>query len=211
MSTRVMVLCDDMWHPAEIVRRGLAALGDGFDFEFLENGEAWPRQGMSQFPLTVLAKANMQSSKTEEPWLTPKFDRAFTDYVRCGNGLAVIHAGTARYGELPAMNALVGGAFEGHPEPCEVTIEPVQNHPLTRGVTPFKVCDEHYFMAMGTAPVDVFLQSRSKHGVQPAGWTRVEGEGRVCVLTPGHGAEVWLHPGFQLLLRNALRWAAKMN
>jgi type 1 glutamine amidotransferase len=47
--------------------------------------------------------------------------------------------------------------------------------------------------------------------VQPAGWTRAEGAGRVCVLTPGHNLEVWLHPEFQKLLLNACRWTAKLN
>jgi type 1 glutamine amidotransferase len=73
------------------------------------------------------------------------------------------------------------------------------------------VFDEHYFMAMNDARADVFLNSLSKHGVQPAGWTRAAGAGRVCVLTPGHNREVWQHPEFQKLLLNALRWAAKMN
>jgi type 1 glutamine amidotransferase len=52
----------------------------------------------------------------------------------------------------------------------------------------------------------VFLTTRSSHGLQPAGWTRCEGRGRVCALTPGHFAEVWLHPGFQRLLVNAVHW-----
>jgi len=55
----------------------------------------------------------------------------------------------------------------------------------------------------------VFLHTRSRHGVQPAGWTRAEGLGRVGVLTPGHNLEVWLHPGFQKLLQNGLNWVAK--
>ena len=41
---------------------------------------------------------------------------------------------------------------------------------------------------------------------RPGGWTREEGTGRVCVLTPGHNVEVWLHPIYQALLGNTLRW-----
>jgi type 1 glutamine amidotransferase len=55
----------------------------------------------------------------------------------------------------------------------------------------------------------VFMTTSSEHGTQPAGWTRTEGEGRVCVLSPGHNAEVWLHPSFQALLRSALLWCIK--
>jgi type 1 glutamine amidotransferase len=39
--------------------------------------------------------------------------------------------------------------------------------------------------------------------------TRLEGEGRVAVITPGHNVEVWLQPGFQTLLRNGLAWCIK--
>jgi hypothetical protein len=37
-ETRTLVFCDDAWHPAAVVRRGLGALSDlGFQFEFLED------------------------------------------------------------------------------------------------------------------------------------------------------------------------------
>jgi uncharacterized protein len=211
MKIRALVLCDDTWHPAATARRGLAALGADFDFEFLDDGAAWSAQFMNEFPLTVLAKANITSSKVAAPWLSERTQSAFPDYVRRGRGLVAIHSGTSRYGQLPAVNALIGGSFAGHPEPCDVTIQPVAAHPLANGVEPFMVRDEHYFMAENVAAADVFLHSRSAHGEQPAGWTRTEGAGRVCVLTPGHTAEVWLHPKFQMLLFNALRWAAKFN
>jgi type 1 glutamine amidotransferase len=211
MKVRALVLCDDTWHPAETVRRWLAAFAGDFSFEFVEDGAAWSAERMSGFPLTVLAKANITSSKNENPWLTSEASPAFPDYVRRGNGLVAVHAGTSRYEKLPAMNALLGGAFVSHPEPCAVTLEPVKPHPVTDGMETFTIRDEHYFMAMNDAQADVFLHSRSAHGVQPAGWTRTEGEGRICVLTPGHDAEVWRHPSFQKLLLNALRWSAKLN
>jgi uncharacterized protein len=72
----------------------------------------------------------------------------------------------------------------------------------------FALKDEHYHMAFDASDADLFLISRSEHGMQPAGWTRTEGRGRVCVLTPGHNLEVWLHPSYQTLLQSALRWCA---
>jgi type 1 glutamine amidotransferase len=66
-------------------------------------------------------------------------------------------------------------------------------------------------MVLDDGEADVFMTTTSEHGTQPGGWTRLEGEGRVCVLTPGHNVEVWLHPSFQALLRNALNWCAKVS
>jgi type 1 glutamine amidotransferase len=206
-----LVLCDDTWHPAATARRGLVALNGDFNFEFVEDGAAWSAERLNAFPLTVLAKANITSSKNEHLWLTSEVAAAFPNYVRRGNGLVAIHSGTSRYEQLPAMHALLGGAFVRHPEPCDVTLELVKLHPAVNGLEVFTVHDEHYFMSPLAADADVFLRSRSAHGVQPAGWTRTEGEGRVCVLTPGHEAKVWLHPAFQKLLSNALHWTAKLN
>ena len=80
------------------------------------------------------------------------------------------------------------------------------NHPVTAGVSPFTIKDEHYFMAMGDQDVDIFMTTHSEHGEQPGGWSRTEGAGRVIVLTPGHNLEVWLHPAYQTLILNTLRW-----
>jgi type 1 glutamine amidotransferase len=207
---RTLVLCDDPWHPAAIIKRGLAVLGKcGMDFEYLEDGAKWSAAMMAAFPLVVLAKANMTSATVDQPWLREESQCAFPEYVQQGNGLLVIHAGTSRYEKLPAMRELIGGAFLHHPGPCSVTFLPQANHPVLAGVGSFAAHDEHYFMTMNDG--EVFLHSRSEHGVQPAGWTRIHGEGRVCVLTPGHKEEVWRHSSFQKLLGNALNWTAKRS
>ena len=66
--------------------------------------------------------------------------------------------------------------------------------------------DEHYIMEIDDLEANHFLSTTSEHSAQSGGWLREEGDGRVCVLTPGHNAEVWLHPEFQTLLRNGLLW-----
>ena len=104
-----------------------------------------------------------------------------------------------------------GGAFVSHPPECEVIFEPRASHALTHGVRDFAASDEHYIVAFEGSEADVLLYSRSEHGVQPAGWTRTVENGRVGVLTPGHSLEVWLHPEFQKILSNVLRWTAKLN
>lgn len=207
----ILILCDDAWHPAETIRRGLNTLAESrFKFEFLADGSQWSPAMMQKFPLVVVAKANHLCSTNKNPWLMTDSQSAFKNFVRQGGGLLLVHAGTC-YKELPEMRRVTGGAFISHPDQCPVTIEPKPNHPLTAGVNSFTERDEHYFMSLDATDADVFLHSRSEHGVQPAGWTRSEGSGRVCVLTPGHNVEVWLHKEFQKLLLNALRWTAKLN
>jgi type 1 glutamine amidotransferase len=210
MKTRALVICGDAWHPAETVRRGLAPL-NGFDFEFLEAGANSPAELPAKFPVVVLARANIISASDQRVWLTPESELAFQNHLRRGHGLLVVHGGTSRCGELPAMRRAMGGAFLRHPPECPVTLEPSASHKLSRGVENFTVRDEHYLMTYDGPEADVFLRSRSEHGVQPAGWARLADGGRVCVLTPGHQLEVWLHPEFQKILSNALNWTSGLD
>jgi len=195
-----------------MVCRGFAPLAEaGFDFRFLEDGTAWSGGLMTEYALVVLAKANINSAADRHPWLSVDSQNAFQDYVQGGGGLLVVHAGTAGYQELSGLRRLTGGRFLQHPDQCEVDLIPRPGHPIVAGVNPFMVRDEHYFMALEDHAAEVFLHSQSAHGIQPAGWTRPEGRGRVCVLTPGHTEEAWRHPMFQLLLQNALHWACPKN
>jgi type 1 glutamine amidotransferase len=89
-------------------------------------------------------------------------------------------------------------------------MEPKVGHPLAETLSPFTLTDEHYFMAFDDPQADIFLTTRSEHGEQPGGWRRTEGAGRVAVLTPGHNLEIWLHPAFQSLVLQSLRWCGKI-
>ncbi|MBI5301079.1 MAG: ThuA domain-containing protein [Chloroflexi bacterium] len=207
---RVLVLCDDHWHPAPTARAGLAKLSNtGWEFDWIENAGDWSAERMAEFPLVLLSKSNDVSSTDWRPWVTPQVEQTFRDYVRRGKGLLVIHSGTAGYRETPILRALIGGVFVQHPPPCSVTLEFHDGHPLANARASFTITDEHYFMDCDQTQVGLFMTATSEHGTQPAGWTRHEGDGRVCVLTPGHSVSVWLHPAFQTVMRHALQWCGK--
>lgn len=205
----VLVLCDDHWHPARTSRTGLAPLAAaGFTFDFVEDGAAWSPAQLDAYPVVLLTKSDDRSSADDTPWMTPAVEAAFAAYVQRGGGLLVVHSGTVGYGKTRTLRPLIGGVFDHHPKQCPVTVTPQLGHALGTGVIPFTATDEHYFMQYDGDDAAVFLRSTSEHGTQPAGWTRQEGQGRVCVLTPGHNVEVWLLPEFQTLLQHALIWCA---
>lgn len=211
----VLVLCDDFWHPAQVPKGGLSPLKDhGFTFDWIEDAHDWSVNLMAKYPLVILTKSNNVSSSDPGGWMTDAVQAAFAEYVRNGNGLLAIHSGTASYQDTLVLRNLLGGVFAHHPDQCAVTLEPQTGHPLTQGVAAFTVKDEHYFMSIQDSQLDVFLTSSSEHGhnvhVQPAGWKREIGKGRVAVLTPGHNLDVWLDPNFQMLLHNILRWCGRV-
>lgn len=205
---KTLILCDDYWHPARVPREGLRVLaGDEFTFDWIENARDWSADLMLTYPLVILTKSNNVSAADRTAWMTEPVQRAFCDYVRRGNGLLAIHSGTAEYEHSPLLRSLLGGVFIRHPEQCPVSVIPLEGHPLTAGIAPFTLeRDEHYFMALDDPQADVFVATRSEHGEQPGAWRRLEGQGRVAVLTPGHNLEVWLHPSFQALLDKCLSW-----
>ncbi len=162
------------------------------------------------YPVVVLTKSDNLSSSDPSGWISDSVQASLSAYVQRGNGLFAIHSGTAGYEQKPVLRALLGGVFAYHPEQCPVTVTPHLAHPLCDGSAPFTLQDEHYFMAMDDPGADVFIMTSSANGEQPGGWRRTVGEGRVAVLTPGHNLDVWLHPSFQALLRNALRWCGRL-
>src|SRR4051794_5301909 len=144
---RVLVLCDDYWHPARTARTGLAPLADaGFAFDWIEHAGEWSAERMAAHPVVLLTKSNNTSSSDQTPWITPDVQAAFVQYVRSGNGLVVIHSGSAGCQDLLELRGLLGGVFTHHPPQCRVTVEPQAEHPLTVGSTPFTLVDEHYMM-----------------------------------------------------------------
>jgi type 1 glutamine amidotransferase len=209
---QILVIVDDLWHPARIPRQGLAALGKSeFSFDWIEDAGDWSAECMAVYPLTVLAKSDNRSSMDKTGWMTEEVQAAFIEYVRKGNGLLAVHSGTAEYANKPLLRKLLGGVFDHHPEQCAVSVQPIEGHPLCGGCASFTLQDEHYFMVMDDPMADVFAITRSEHDQQPGAWRRTEGTGRVAVLTPGHNLEVWLHASYQTLLRNAIRWCGRIS
>lgn len=205
-------MCDDYWHPARVPRLGLGALPESeFVFDWIENANDWSIERMAAYPVVLLTKSNHISSADKTEWMTEAVQAAFANYVRQGNGLLAIHSGTAGYQQTPLLRALLGGVFIHHPQQCPVTVAPLAAHPLSAGSTPFTIIDEHYFMALDDIQAEVFVTTQSDNGAQPGGWRRTERAGRVAVLTPGHNHEVWLHPAFQTLVLNALRWCGQLS
>jgi type 1 glutamine amidotransferase len=206
---QILVLCDDRWHPAHIPRQGLEFLNErGFVLDWIENANEWSPERMAAYQLVILTKSDHVSSTDHASWMTPEVELAFAEYVRRGNGLLAIHSGTADYQEKTILRELLGGVFTHHPEQCLVNMELKEGHPLTNDASPFTIKDEHYFMAMHDPAVDVFLTTRSEHGLQPGGWRRKDGAGRVAVLTPGHNLEVWQQASCQSLILNAAQWCS---
>ena len=196
-------MCGDQYHPAAPVMTGLDSAG-GSEYDFIQAPDGSPELLVNQYDCVILAKCNVKSPTDLDPWVSPEADEMVREYVVAGGGLFVVHGGSAGYGETRWIRQLTGGKFLTHPTPCPVKIQSTKSgDPLE----PFEVFDEHYVMEMDTG-IDIFLESVSEQGTQPAGWISRFGQGKICVLTPGHFAEIWGNPHFHNLLKSGLDWVS---
>ncbi len=215
---KILVICDDNWHPAEVIRRGLAARQDDrFAFDLMQDAKDCLTPALlAEYPAVVCCKGNSINAANTAPWFEPGVTEVgpaeLESYIRAGGGFFAVHAGLAfmNYG-VPAYNDLIGFDFFGHPPRCDVGLHVTDPaHPVAAGVEDFTVRDEHYQLKVLAEDAKVFLQSSSTSGgVQPAGYTREVDKGRICALSPGHILSVWQHPMFMRLFTNGLQWVLR--
>jgi len=221
---RILLLCDDYWHPGQIPIDGVAPLAaQGFQFDAITNAKDFSPDTLSSYPVVLLAKCDEVSHEDKTNWKTEAIQKAFVSYVENGGGLLVAHSGTVAGGQTKVLDNLIGCRFVYHPNACPVTVQPIKTHPVTEGVGMFCETDEHYRLEIIARDTDILIASYSPpQGVAekyqedpynntpawicPAGYVRTQGKGRVCVLTPGHLLPVWLNLQYQRTVANALKW-----
>lgn len=217
---KILVLCDDVWHPAEVVEKGIASLGEEkycFDFVKAAKDILTPEM-IEEYPLIICSKSNNVTSGNSAPWfentVTEVMGDEFQSYVGRGGAFLSVHSGNVFMGDgdgVKKYTEFVGNRFLSHPPRCKVTLKKEKDHPIMSGVEEqFDIRDEHYQIEMLAEDADIFLNSVSESGgVQAAGYTREIGAGRLCVLTPGHTLSVWKNEQFQKILWNAIAWCLK--
>jgi len=220
------MICDDYWHPGQTPSDGIAPLLEhGFDIDIIKDVSGFEFASLSEYQVVILCKSAGIPDKDITCWRTEDVQQAFITYVENGGGLLVIHSGLVA-GEKPgAFDQLIGSKFSFHPQECPVTVQAIKPHPVTNGVEMFCEVDEQYRLEILADDIDIFLASyspqqgdetqinsepyqNSNAWIGAAGYCRTQGNGRVCVLTPGHHVQVWLNKQFQRLLQNALNWCA---
>ncbi|MGF0031470.1 ThuA domain-containing protein [Bariatricus sp. SGI.154] len=214
---KILVLCDDIWHPAEVIEKGMLPLaGDAYEFDVVKAAkDILTPEMLEEYPLIICCKSNNVTSGNSAPWfentVTEVMGAEFRKYVERGGAFLSVHSGNVFMGDgdgIKEYTEFVGNRFLSHPLRCGVTLRKEKEHPIMQGVEArFDIRDEHYQMEILADDADVFLTSVSETGgIQIAGYTRKIGDGRLCVLTPGHTLSVWKNEQFQRIFLNAVNW-----
>jgi len=220
---RVLLLCDDKFHPGDIPAMGCEPLKEkGFTIDVIQNAADFDPAILPDYAVLIISKSDHTSHQDHSPWKTDAVQDAILKYVKRGGGLIAIHSGTAGT-RSDTLSRITGCRFIHHPKSCPVTVAPLKPHPITEGVEMFCEPDEHYHLEILDDEIQILAAAyappqgdKAKYetdphnnnpgGILPAVLVREEDWGNVCVITPGHTAEVWRNPNFQQLLINALNW-----
>lgn len=132
--------------------------------------------------------------------------------VHCGGDLMSTSDGSGgidkRNEPVPELREVIGGHFLTHPEQAAFEVEILADHPVTKGVTDFRILDEPYRVEWDD---DVSVLARMDHPdleEYPVLWTKQYGDGKVCYVSLGHTDDAFEHESFRTILRNAVRWTS---
>jgi type 1 glutamine amidotransferase len=211
----ILVLCDDFWHPAEVIKRGFGGIKTAayaFDFVCDAKDILYPAM-LDRYAAIVNCKGNVLTGANNGVWfedgVTEVGIKELEAYVKAGRGFLSLHSGNTAKKDS-AYAGFVGNVFLGHPPRCAVKVEISGGHPIVQGVENFDIRDEHYAVeCLAGDAVELFRTKSETGGDQLGGYVREMGKGRLCVMTPGHILAVWEHPAYQKLILNALDWCTE--
>jgi type 1 glutamine amidotransferase len=143
-------------------------------------------------------------------------------FVEGGKGVVALHHAVCGYQNWPWWHdEVLGGRylydeFEGkkssYLHDVDELITPVGDHPIVRGMKPFRIFDETYKDVWISPKVKPLLKSDHATSDGTIGWISSYEKSRVVYIQLGHDRNANLNPNYQKLVRNAIQWTAgKLN
>ncbi|MCZ7638254.1 MAG: ThuA domain-containing protein [Verrucomicrobia bacterium] len=206
---RVLLLSGQNNHDWRTTTPKLRAIltGSGrFTVDVTEHPEHTTAETLARYDV-IVSDWNAWGDAQVKEW-RPATRTAFLEFIRSGKGYVSIHAGSSSFYDWPEYQQ-IGGLFwnlgpTSHGPPHEFPVEFVGDHPITRGLAPFRTTDE-LWLKPGMHPAAQLVATGDG---QPLAVTTALGRGRGFALLLGHSAEYMNTPGFQSLLLRGTEWAA---
>ena len=140
-------------------------------------------------------------------------------FLESGHGLVVLHHAIADFVAWPWWSEqVVGGKYLLQPEngrPAstykhdeDLYVEPVTQHPITRGLGPLHFSDETYHGMWISPRVRVLLRTTNPLSDGPVAWISPYDKSRVVYIQLGHGRFAHENPDYQELVHRAILWTS---
>jgi type 1 glutamine amidotransferase len=157
--------------------------------------------------------------------LTPDQKRDFESLLSTTRiGLVALHHSSNAHTDWDTYRRILGGRYLDRPQSIDGREYPAStyhhdqeidvtiadpNHPITRGLKPFRIHDETYGGVYIAPDAHSLLVTDHPTWKGPLVWTHAYGpHGRVVVNLLGHDAQAWSNPAYPELLGRCVRWAA---
>jgi type 1 glutamine amidotransferase len=147
-------------------------------------------------------------------------------WLNSGKGLLVMHHAIASYQKWPEYAKIIGAKYYlekttvngvekarsvyQHDVKIKVQVADTR-HPVTRGLKDFTIHDETYNLFDVAADCHPLLTTEEPLSNKVIAWSKSYGPARVVYLQSGHDHYAYENPGFQQLVKQAIRWTAKRD
>ncbi|MFS0863139.1 ThuA domain-containing protein [Fredinandcohnia sp. 179-A 10B2 NHS] len=214
MGVTITAILGDYYHKAELSREALEnavqQLGNEIKIQYSTPDKLLNdlTEKPDAFILFAENRLNPQDT-TVVTWMNNETAAAINEYVENGGGWLAWHSGMASYENVEGYISMLRGYFTYHPEKHQIVeykATPESSYIVEDDT--FSFPDEHYFVECDKENTNVLLTSSSVDGESIGGWAHDYGAGRVVCLCPAHLEEGLLHPAFQKILANSLRWCS---
>jgi len=229
----VCCLTSAVARPAQNTKVAVVTGGHGFDKEvFLSLFKGCPDieyvhlpqkdhsellEDISDWSYDVIVLYNM----TQE--ISEKRRQNFVQLLDRSVGLVVLHHAIAAFQDWPEFQDIIGARYfleegttggvtrakSGYQHDVDFTVHVEdRDHPVTRGLSDFRVHDETYnnwFLASGNR---VLLTTDHPASDKALCWVRKFRNANVCYIQMGHGPSIFANESYRRLVVQSIRWAA---
>lgn len=185
---------------------------NGINFESVLKPEAWKllRKG-NRYDVMVFYDMWQEISDEEKELFLNEFKK--------GTGMVFMHHSLASHNQWPEYTNLVGGTYRlpkyesdstlvsdyRHDIEIQVTVSDPE-HPVTKGVSDFRILDEGYSNVHVLPGVHILLETNHPDCEKYIGWCHEVEQSKVVYLMGGHDIHAYMNESFRRILENAIHW-----
>jgi uncharacterized protein len=218
-------------HPApkDPVRALVVTGGHGYNTSFYTVFDGWPDVTWTH----VATPAEAYTAKMKERWdvvvlydlrddLNEEQRANLRGFIEAGKGVVSLHHSIADNPSWPwwreeaigghymvkPMMGLPGSTFKEGVPLLARPAKGMANHPVVRGVGHLEAEDELYKGMWHSPRIRVLMESATPANDSPVVYLGPHPEWKVVYIQFGHGSHAHYHPGYRMLVHNAIVWAA---
>jgi type 1 glutamine amidotransferase len=213
---RILVITGGHDYQKEQFNQMLAGLGANISYQIAELPAAYDMfLPENRGKYDVLVFYHMWQDITDDQ------SEVFSECIREGKPLVVLHHSICAYDNWPEYIKIVGGKYfhkptvvNGREYPACSYIHDIHftvkiadsKHPVTAGLRDFEIFDETYkgyYVEPGVTPL---LETDEQSSNPVIGWTKMYGRARVVTIQSGHDVLTFGNPAYRTLLRQSIEW-----